>query len=119
VEPLNLCYVMREFECKSIVFSSSATVYGDPKSVPIREDFPVGGVTNPYGRSKLFIEEILRDLYTSDSSWKIVILRYFNLLELMRVEILGKTQIGVPNNLMAIYISSGSWKERVSKCIWR
>jgi len=59
---LNLCYVMREFECKSIVFSSSATVYGDPKSVPIREDFPVGGVTNPYGRSKLFIEEDFKRL---------------------------------------------------------
>jgi UDP-glucose 4-epimerase len=97
---LNLCYVMREFECKSIVFSSSATVYGDPKSVPIREDFPVGGVTNPYGRSKLFIEEILRDLYTSDSSWKIVILRYFNPVGAYESGDIGEDPNGVPNNLM-------------------
>jgi UDP-glucose 4-epimerase len=68
---------MREHNVKKIVFSSSATVYGDPHSVPIKEDFPLSA-TNPYGRSKLFIEEILRDIYASDNTWDVILLRYFN-----------------------------------------
>ncbi|MGR3177658.1 MAG: SDR family NAD(P)-dependent oxidoreductase, partial [Candidatus Anammoxibacter sp.] len=74
---LTLCKVMNKHNVKNIVFSSSATVYGDPHEVPIREDFPLSA-TNPYGRSKLMIEEILNDLYISDTAWNIAILRYFN-----------------------------------------
>lgn len=75
---LTLLHVMREFAVKRIVFSSSATVYGDPASVPIREDFPTGGTTNPYGTSKYMVERILADLCSADSEWSAVVLRYFN-----------------------------------------
>ena len=68
---------MREFRCKILVFSSSATVYGDPHTVPIKEDFPLS-VTSPYGRSKLMIEEFLQDVFTADDAWHIALLRYFN-----------------------------------------
>ena len=74
---LTLLKVMEEVNCKNIIFSSSATVYGDPHTVPILEDFPLS-VTNPYGRTKLMIEEILTDIYKADMSWNVVILRYFN-----------------------------------------
>ena len=74
---ITLLEVMEEFGVKKLVFSSSATVYGDPERVPVTEDFPLSA-TNPYGRTKLMIEEMLRDLYQSDSSWNIAILRYFN-----------------------------------------
>jgi UDP-glucose 4-epimerase len=90
---------MQKNGCKSIIFSSSATVYGDPDSVPIREDFPLSA-TNPYGRSKLIIEEILRDVYLSDSSWKIVLLRYFNPVGAYESGTIGENPRGVPNNLM-------------------
>ena len=73
VGTLTLLEVMKEFNCKKIVFSSSATVYGDPHTTPIKEDFPTGATTNPYGRTKYFIEEILKDLYISDNEFKIVI----------------------------------------------
>jgi len=91
--------VMRDNNCKSIVFSSSATVYGDPKTVPVKEDFPISA-TNPYGRSKLFIEEMLRDLFVSDNSWKIVILRYFNPVGAHISGSIGEDPSGIPNNLM-------------------
>ena len=91
--------VMRDNNCKSIVFSSSATVYGDPKIVPVKEDFPISA-TNPYGRSKLFIEEMLRDLFVSDNSWKIVILRYFNPVGAHISGTIGEDPSGIPNNLM-------------------
>jgi len=94
-----LCEVMAEHGCKSIVFSSSATVYGDPHTTPIKEDFPLSA-TNPYGRSKLFIEEILRDLYVSDKSWKIVLLRYFNPVGAHSSGTIGEDPNGIPNNLM-------------------
>jgi len=94
-----LCDVMAKNGCKSIVFSSSATVYGDPHSVPIREDFPLFA-TNPYGRTKLFIESMLNDLYISDSEWKIVLLRYFNPVGAHRSGTLGEDPNGIPNNLM-------------------
>lgn len=94
-----LCEVMAEHGCKSIVFSSSATVYGDPHTTPIKEDFPLSA-TNPYGRTKLFIEEMLRDLYVSDESWKIVLLRYFNPVGAHSSGTIGEDPNGIPNNLM-------------------
>ena len=84
---------------KSLVFSSSATVYGDPATVPIREDFPLSA-TNPYGRSKLHIEEMLRDLYKSDPSWRIALLRYFNPVGAHESGLIGESPNGIPNNLM-------------------
>ncbi len=96
---LALCKVMAEFGVFSLVFSSSATVYGDPASVPISEDFPLP-VTNPYGRSKLMVEEILRDLQASDARWRIALLRYFNPVGAHASGIIGEDPSGVPNNLM-------------------
>jgi UDP-glucose 4-epimerase len=96
---LTLCEVMAEAGVKNIVFSSSATVYGDPASVPIREHFPLSA-TNPYGRSKLFIEEILRDLHTSDPAWNAVLLRYFNPVGAHPSGRIGEDPNGIPNNLM-------------------
>jgi len=96
---LVLCEVMAEYDCKQMVFSSSATVYGDPASVPIQEDFPLSA-TNPYGRSKLMIEEILRDLYVSDNDWRIVLLRYFNPVGAHPSGLIGEDPNGIPNNLM-------------------
>ena len=96
---LVLCQVMAAHGCKSIVFSSSATVYGDPHSTPIKEDFPLSA-TNPYGRSKLFIEEMLRDLYISDPEWKIVLLRYFNPIGAHESGTIGEDPNGIPNNLL-------------------
>jgi len=94
-----LCEVMKKNNCKKIVFSSSATVYGDPHTTPIKEDFPLSA-TNPYGRSKLFIEEILRDLFVSDSEWKVVLLRYFNPVGAHKSGTIGEDPNGIPNNLM-------------------
>lgn len=94
-----LCEVMAEHDCKSIVFSSSATVYGDPHTTPIKENFPLSA-TNPYGRSKLFIEEMLRDLYISDNAWKVVLLRYFNPVGAHVSGTIGEDPHGIPNNLM-------------------
>ena len=91
--------VMAESGVKTLVFSSSATVYGDPHSVPIREDFPLSA-TNPYGRSKLMLEDILRDLSRSDESWKIALLRYFNPVGAHESGIIGEDPNGIPNNLM-------------------
>lgn len=96
---LVLLEVMKEFSCKKIVFSSSATVYGDPVSVPISEDFSLNA-TNPYGRSKLFIEEILRDMYISDNIWQIILLRYFNPVGAHNSGLIGEDPNGIPNNLM-------------------
>jgi len=96
---ITLCEVMQKNGCKSIIFSSSATVYGDPVTVPITENFPLSA-TNPYGRSKLIIEEILRDIYIADTSWKIVILRYFNPVGAHKSGTIGENSTGIPNNLM-------------------
>jgi UDP-glucose 4-epimerase len=95
-----LCQEMAAAGVKSIVFSSSATVYGDPHAVPIREDFPVGATTNPYGRSKFIIEEILRDLHGSDPTWRIALLRYFNPVGAHASGLIGEDPNGLPNNLM-------------------
>lgn len=104
VGTLRLLEVMKEFNCKKIVFSSSATVYGNPKSNPIKEDFSVGNTTNPYGTSKYMTERILEDLYVSDNSFKIVILRYFNPVGAHESGTIGENPNGIPNNLMP-YIS--------------
>lgn len=96
---LALCNVMQQFGVKTIVFSSSATVYGDPETVPITEDFPLAA-TNPYGRTKLMIEEILRDLYTADADWNTAILRYFNPVGAHSSGIIGEDPHDIPNNLM-------------------
>ncbi len=100
---LKLCKVMAEHNVKNIVFSSSATVYGDPASVPITEDFPLSA-TNPYGNSKLFIEYILRDLHTSDAAWNVILLRYFNPVGAHKSGRIGESPNEIPNNLMP-YIS--------------
>ena len=100
---ITLCRVMESHGCKRVIFSSSATVYGDPHRVPIKEDFPLSA-TNPYGRSKLMIEEMLRDLYVSDNAWKIVLLRYFNPVGAHPSGLIGESPNDIPNNLMP-YIS--------------
>ena len=100
---LNLCEVMNAHNVKNIVFSSSATVYGDPESVPIKEVFPISP-TNPYGRTKLIIEEILQDLYFSDNSMNVVLLRYFNPVGASSSGRIGEDPQGIPDNLMP-YIS--------------
>lgn len=94
-----LCRVMEKHNCKNLIFSSSATVYGDPHIVPIKEDFPLS-VTNPYGRTKLMIEEILQDVYTADKEWNIVLLRYFNPIGAHKSGDLGEDPTGIPNNLL-------------------
>lgn len=96
---LNLCKIMAEHGCKNLVFSSSATVYGDPESVPITEESHLTA-TNPYGRTKLFIEYILRDLYASDNEWNIALLRYFNPVGAHESGTIGEDPNGIPNNLM-------------------
>ena len=97
---LVLLDVMKKYNCKKFIFSSSATVYGEPKTMPITEEFPTGGTTNPYGTTKLFIEQILMDLYKSDNTWDICILRYFNPVGAHESGLIGEEPQGIPNNLM-------------------
>jgi len=97
---LILCDVMRKHGCKSIVFSSSATVYGDPAFVPITEECPTGGVTNPYGQTKYMIEQILNDVYVSDNEWNVILLRYFNPIGGHESGLIGENPKGIPNNLL-------------------
>ena len=96
---LVLLEVMKEHNVKKIIFSSSATVYGKPKTVPIKEDFPLSA-TNPYGRTKLMIEEILEDVYVADNTWSIILLRYFNPIGAHESGLIGENPNGIPNNLM-------------------
>lgn len=96
---LILCASMKKHDVKKIVFSSSATVYGNPATVPITEDFPLS-TTNPYGSTKLMIENILRDLYVSDNDWSIALLRYFNPIGAHESGLLGEDPNGIPNNLI-------------------
>ena len=109
-----LCEVMAEVGVKTLIFSSSATVYGDPASVPIREDFP-RSATNPYGASKLMIEDILADLSKSDSAWRIARLRYFNPVGAHESGLIGESPSGIPNNLMPFVaqVANGQ-RERLS-----
>lgn len=113
---LVLCKVMKKYGCKKIVFSSSATVYGDPHTTPIQEDFPLSA-TNPYGRTKLFIEEMLRDVYVSDESFKIVLLRYFNPVGAHESGTIGEDPNGIPNNLMP-FISQTAVGKRESLSVF-
>lgn len=114
---VTLFEAMQAAGVKTIVFSSSATVYGDPASVPIREDFPVGGTTNPYGTSKLFIEKILQDVAVSDPSWHIALLRYFNPVGAHKSGRIGEDPRGIPNNLMP-YISQVAVGRREYLNVW-
>lgn len=109
---INLCEKMKQYNVKKLVFSSSATVYGNPKTVPITEDFPLNA-TNPYGRTKLMIEQILEDLYISDKSWSICFLRYFNPVGAHESGLIGEDPNGIPNNLMPFIsqVAVGKLKE--------
>ena len=110
---LVLLDVMRKYGVKKFIFSSSATVYGDPEKVPITEESKTGGTTNPYGTTKLFIEQILKDIYVSDNTWDICILRYFNPVGAHESGLIGEEPKGIPNNLMpyVVRVASGQLKE--------
>ena len=97
---LTLLDVMREYNVKNLIFSSSATVYGESKIMPITEECKIGNTTNPYGTSKLYVEGILQDLYTSDNSWNICIFRYFNPVGAHKSSLIGEDPTGIPANLM-------------------
>lgn len=97
---INLCNIMQKFAVKNLIFSSSATVYGNSSNAPYKEAMPTGQVCNPYGRTKYFIEEILKDIYASDKSCNITILRYFNPIGAHESALLGENPLGIPNNLM-------------------
>jgi len=97
---LTLCKVMQAHGVKNLVFSSSATVYGDPVELPLREDMPTGQPTNPYGQSKLMVELVLRDVHKSDNNWNIALLRYFNPAGAHPSGRIGEDPNGIPNNLM-------------------
>ena len=97
---LVLLDVMRKAGCKNIIFSSSATVYGNPAVIPITEQCPKGECTNPYGQTKSMLEEILRDMYVADKEWNVVLLRYFNPIGAHKSGLIGENPNGVPNNLM-------------------
>lgn len=108
-----LCAAMKQAGVRTLVFSSSATVYGDPATVPITEDFPTGGTTNPYGTSKLMIEQMLADLARSDKRWNIARLRYFNPVGAHESGLIGEDPSGIPNNLMPFVsqVASGKLQE--------
>ena len=110
---LILLDVMRKYGVKKFIFSSSATVYGEPERIPLTEDCKTGGTTNPYGTTKLFIEQILKDLYKSDKTWDICILRYFNPVGAHESGLIGEEPQGIPNNLMpyVVRVASGELKE--------
>lgn len=110
---LVLLETMKKYQVKTLVFSSSATVYGTPKSVPITEDAITGGTTNPYGTSKWMVELILKDLYQSDPTWNIAILRYFNPVGAHKSGLIGEEPQGIPANLMPYIarVAAGSLKE--------
>ena len=109
ISTLNLLDLMKEFKVFKIVFSSSATVYGSPKSLPIYEDFPLS-TTNPYGTTKLMIENILTDLYKADNQFDITILRYFNPIGAHKSGLLGEDPNGIPNNLMPYIVKVATGK---------
>lgn len=110
---LILLEIMKKYNVKKFIFSSSATVYGNPKQMPITEEFETGGTTNPYGTTKLYIEQILKDLYNSDNTWDICILRYFNPVGAHNSGLIGEEPKGIPNNLMpyVVRVASGELEE--------
>ncbi len=97
---LNMCEVMRKHDVKNIIFSSSATVYGDPETVPITEECPKGVCTNPYGWTKSMLEQILTDIQKADNEWNVILLRYFNPIGAHKSGLMGEDPNGIPNNLM-------------------
>ena len=108
-----LLKTMQKYNVKKFIFSSSATVYGEPEQIPITEECKTGGTTNPYGTTKLFIEQILQDLYKSDNSWDIAILRYFNPVGAHESGLIGEEPQGIPNNLMPyiVRVASGELEQ--------
>ncbi len=110
---LVLLDTMKKYGCKKFIFSSSATVYGEPERIPITEDCKTGGTTNPYGTTKLFIEQILKDVYKSDNTWDICILRYFNPVGAHESGLIGEEPKGIPNNLMPyiVRVANGQLQE--------
>ena len=110
---LILLETMKKYGVKKFIFSSSATVYGDPEVVPITEETKTGGTTNPYGTTKLFIEQILKDTYNADNTLDICILRYFNPIGSHESGLIGENPQGIPNNLMpyVVRVASGELKE--------
>ena len=109
---ITLLEVMKKYNCKKIVFSSSATVYGLPKTVPITEDFPLS-TTNPYGSTKLFIEQILKDCCVADKEFAVILLRYFNPIGAHKSGLIGEDPNGIPNNLMPfiVRVADGTYPE--------
>ncbi len=97
---LNLCRIMKEHNVKNIIFSSSATVYGDPAEIPITENCPKGQITNPYGQTKGMLEQILTDIHKADKDWNVVLLRYFNPIGAHESGMIGEDPCGIPNNLV-------------------
>ena len=110
---LVLLDTMRKYNCKKFIFSSSATVYGEPERIPLTEECRVGGTTNPYGTTKYFIEQILKDIYNSDNTWDISILRYFNPVGSHKSGLIGEEPQGIPNNLMPyiVRVASGELEQ--------
>ena len=110
---LVLLDTMRKYGCKKFIFSSSATVYGEPETIPLTENSKVGGTTNPYGNTKLFIEQMLKDIYQSDNTWDICILRYFNPVGAHESGFIGEEPQGIPNNLMPyiVRVANGQLKQ--------
>ena len=110
---ITLLETMKKYNVKKFIFSSSATVYGDPEIIPITEECKTGGTTNPYGTTKLFIEQILKDLYNSDNEWDIAILRYFNPVGAHESGLIGEEPQGIPNNLMPyiVRVASGELEQ--------
>ena len=114
---VNLCEAMAAAGCKNIVFSSSATVYGDPAEIPITEACPKGTITNPYGRTKSMIEEILKDLAVSDPEWNVMLLRYFNPIGAHESGRIGEDPKGIPNNLLP-YVAQVAVGRREKLRVW-
>lgn len=110
---LVLLKLLRKYHCKNLIFSSSASVYGNVNKVPITEDMPMGECTNPYGRTKAMIEQMLQDIYKADTEWNIVILRYFNPIGAHKSGLIGENPNGIPNNLMPYItqVAAGKLKE--------
>ena len=108
-----LLETMKKYNVKKFIFSSSATVYGEPEKIPLTEECKIGGTTNPYGTTKLFIEQILQDLYKSDNTWDIAILRYFNPVGAHESGLIGEEPQGIPNNLMpyVVRVASGQLEQ--------
>ena len=116
---LILCDVMRNHGVKNIVFSSSATVYGDPAFVPITEDCPKGQITNPYGQTKSMLEQILTDFHVADPEWNVVLLRYFNPIGAHESGLIGEDPKGIPNNLVPYIAQVAVGKLQLSGRIWK